>query len=423
VIHAALLAVCLIGQGAADSSDLTSRVATLVRQLDAPEKANRDEAERALAALGPSILDLLPQANVAASAEIRLRVSRIRAQLERALAESVSQASKITLHGDGLPLANLLTSIEKQTGNQLIDYRRQFGDAARDVKLTLALDDVPFWKAVDQILDQGRLTLYNYGSDNALAIVNRPQSQPPRYDHATYVGAFRIAPTGLTSHLDLLDPSRRTLQLNVEIAWEPRVAPILMTLAGQRLTGRDDLGGALKLEAAGRDVELDITPGSATVNMPIQLELPPRDARRITTLSGVIGAVIPGKVEEFRFADPAKAKKVEQRHGSVVVTLDEARRNKSLWEVSIRVSYAEAGQALESHRNWVFNNAAWLESPTGERIEFGGMETTRQTEREVGVAYLFAAPENLEGYTFVYRTPSAIVSTPIAFELRDIELP
>ena len=46
-----------------------------------------------------------------------------------------------------------------------------------------------------------------------------------------------------------------------------------------------------------------------------------------------------------------------------------------------------------------------------------------QTDREVGFAYFFDLPADLDGYTWIYQTPAAIVRVPVEYELRDIPLP
>ena len=71
----------------------------------------------------------------------------------------------------------------------------------------------------------------------------------------------------------------------------------------------------------------------------------------------------------------------------------------------------------------MFQNVSVLEDKDGETIDNAGLETTKQTPNEVGVAYLFDLPEGIEGLTWVYETPAAIVELPVEYELKDIELP
>ena len=48
-----------------------------------------------------------------------------------------------------------------------------------------------------------------------------------------------------------------------------------------------------------------------------------------------------------------------------------------------------------------------------------------QNERETGFAYFFELPEgaDIADYTWVYRTPAAIVELPVEYELEEIPLP
>jgi hypothetical protein len=107
----------------------------------------------------------------------------------------------------------------------------------------------------------------------------------------------------------------------------------------------------------------------------------------------------------------------------VQVTLDEVRKNGAVWELHMRFALDEDNGALQSHRGWVFQNISYLVDKDGQRIENAGFETTRQTENEVGVAYLFDLPGDLTGLKWVYETPAAIVDVPVEYELKDIELP
>ena len=116
---------------------------------------------------------------------------------------------------------------------------------------------------------------------------------------------------------------------------------------------------------------------------------------------------------------PAKS----DRRGGVQVTLDDVRKNNVIWEVHMRLSLDEDNQALQSHRDWVVQNMSYLVDKDGETIDNAGIETTRQTRNEVGVAYLFDLPDGVEGLSWVYETPAAIVELPVEYEIKDIELP
>jgi hypothetical protein len=98
------------------------------------------------------------------------------------------------------------------------------------------------------------------------------------------------------------------------------------------------------------------------------------------------------------------------------------RKNNAVWEVHMRFSLDEDNGALQSHRAWVFQNLSYMLDKDGKQIDNGGLETTSQTKSEVGVAYMFDVPA-IEGLSWVYETPAAIVDLPVEYEIKDIELP
>jgi hypothetical protein len=414
----------LLGQAETPTAPAQAEtVRGLVRELDAAEKAPRDAAERQLIELGPGVLALLPQATDRTPAEVRLRLDRIRAQLERAQADASARASTVMLRGEKLKLSDVLAAIAQQTGNKIIDFRPQFGEEAADVEIAVNFDKTPFWQALDQVLDQAGLTIYGHAGEEGLAVVSKPPTRLPRSRGADDVGAFRIEATDFTAHRDLRDPASHTLQLNLDAAWEPRLKPIVILQPADAAAATDEAGRAVNVAGTGNALEINVNSDAHSVELPIHFNLPERTVKRFAQLKGSFTALVPGHEESFRFENLEQAKKVEQRRAGVTVVLDDVWKNNRVWEVRMRVAFDKTSGALESHRNWIFNNEAWLETPDKEKIPYGGMETTRQTESEVGVAYLFSVPGGLAGHTFVYRTPVTIMNIPIHYELKDLELP
>ena len=85
--------------------------------------------------------------------------------------------------------------------------------------------------------------------------------------------------------------------------------------------------------------------------------------------------------------------------------------------------FDDAGDALASHRQWIFDNPAYLEGPDGKPIAYDSFETTAQGKNELGLAYLFSTDRPLDELTFVYKTPGTIITSSFPYELKDIKLP
>ncbi len=422
---ALLLIFAVISPADASTNDQVAEVQRLVRQLDAPELSTRDRAEEQLISLGAAVLDLLPKESEG-SAELQQRLARVRQTLKnKSVIESV-KSSTVTLSGSK-SLSEALAAIEKQTGNKIVDFRQQLGQEVTDPNVETDFEKVQFWQAMDTLLDRAEMTVYNYSHEEGLAIISKSEQQSARSLRANYVGPLRLEVTRISAEKVPAIENSGSLRVTLEIAWEPRLQPITFQHSLASLEAIDDQGN--EIEPAGREGALETaTQKSTAVEMELPLIAPPRTAKSIASLKGSLTALVPGKIETFEFDDLAaatnpEAKPIEKKHAAATVTLDGVRKNNDVWEVRLRIRFDAAANALESHRTWIFDNEAYLVGADQKRIEHGGYETTLHNENEVGVAYLFDSPANLEGYTFVYKTPSSLQVIPVEYELKDLPLP
>jgi hypothetical protein len=413
----------LLGQSAdAPKQSLGDQVRGLTRMLNSPLLASREEAQQKLIDLGPGVLEFLPVATERTSAEEKQRLGQIRDKLQRAQAEASMKATLVTLSGEK-KLSEVFAAMQKQTGNTIADQREKLDQQAGDPMIKVDFQQLPFWQALDQVLDQTGLTVYPYVEQDAVGFENRPEGDLPRTKRqVSYSGAFRMEAMERLGKRNLRNAEDRRLQLMLEVAWEPRLDPITIQ---QRLTdiqAVDDAGNAIELETTDSVLEPQILPGDLTTELLIPLKLPDRGVKQIASLKGKLTAMVPGRVETFRFTDLA-ARGTEQRKAGVAVILDQVRRNNEIWEIRVLVRFDKAAGALESHRGWVFNNEAYLETKDGQRINYDGFETTRQTEQDVGMAYYFDLEKGPQGLTFVYKTPSVVTLLPVEYEIKNLPLP
>jgi hypothetical protein len=191
------------------------------------------------------------------------------------------------------------------------------------------------------------------------------------------------------------------------------------------LSAIDDEGKAIPISQPDAILDVEVPTGTQAAEIILPFGLPSRDVKRIAFLKGKLYALVPGQQVQFKFTDLANATGKTQSRGGVHVTIDTLRKNNAIWELHMRLQLDEANDALASHRSWVFQNVTYLVDAEGKKFEQAGFETTRQRPNEVGIAYLFDLPEErgLDGLTWVYETPAAIVKLPVEYEIRGIELP
>jgi len=416
VITAILIAGSLVLGQTEEAGEFALQVKSLVRQLDDDKKTRRDEAEKELISLGPRVLDLLPTVTSRTSSEVKDRLGRIRETLEKAAAESATNASLVTLEG-AMSLSVALAEMEQQTGNKVAGHEK------RDSTVKVSFKKTPYWKALDEVLDQAGLTVNPYGGlPRTITVMARPDESLPRGSHATYNGIFRFEAVQADAIRDLRNPQVNGMRVSMEVGWEPRTIPISLSIPTDQIEAKDENGDTLSGDVR-REIERAGRADMSVADFELPFQLPDRNSRKIATLRGTVNVLIPGRIETFQFDDLERGRNVRQERAGVTVTFERLRKNVELYEVRMRLTFDEAANALESHRGWVYNNEAYLIYGMGTKVMPATYETTRQEINEVGMAYLFALEEGPRGHKFVYKTPAAIVRMPVEFELKDIDLP
>ena len=398
-------------------------VQKLVRQLNDEQLAKRESAEKELVALGPAALEHLPQINARTPAEVKDRLGRVRIILENAAIELATRPATVTLEGE-MTLDQALKELERQSGNRVVDFRERFDQSATPITVTLESNGVLFWSALDQLLDKAKMTTYNFGGEmSALTVVARQQAELDRSGRAAYAGQFRIEPVQLDVVRDLRNPMNNSLQLALDIAWEPRLRPIVLSIPFDELRATDDQGNNIENDTNGGEPEVSVDANVSATEVMIPLKLPDRSVRKIASLKGKMNVLAQGRMETFEFADLDRAKDATQKRAGVTVIFEQVRKNGDVFELRMKVIYDEASNALESHRGWILDNPAFLIDPSGNRAEPDGMEVVSQSEDEIGISYKFVISGSFRGYKFIYKTAAALMQMPVEFELKEIELP
>ncbi len=408
------------------------RIDQLVRQLNDDQTKRRDEAEQTLLELAPTAnaeqcdayLELLPQPIDGMPPEVRLRIERIRKQIEIEQSSAALSATRWTVSSKDVPLGELLEGIHKQTGNRLADHREQFGQNATQRLLSLEIENDRFWPALDQLLDAAEMTTYPYSGEETLALIDREPGALPRASGASYSGPFRIQAINIVSRRDLRLTKQQGTRVELEIAWEPRLRPIALSQPIDAIQVIADDGTQIATAKTPTVLNVEVQPGSHATELTVPLELPVRHVSKLASFRGTMSALVPGRLVEFEFSDLEEGKHATESRGGVTVTLNGIRKSQELWEIHMRLKVSSTETGLESHRGWVFQNLTYLQNKQGEILDHAGFETTMQSENEVGLAYLFELPdENISDYTWVYRTPASIVRLPVKYELEGIPLP
>lgn len=291
-----------------------------------------------------------------------------------------------------------------------------------DTPLTLPQDEMPFWPALDQVLDQAELDIDFYGGDaQSLRLRPRRGGRPGRVDSASYAGIYRLEPTIVTSRRVLRQNDLSGLSVEVELAWVPGIWPIGVTLPLDQLAAELDDAQVIRGGSEGGSLDIAINRGVPMARLHLPLRLPGGAPTEITALRGQIRSMLPGKAHRFEF--PLHTVSVTQTNGAVTVQLEDVRRNGDIHEVRLGVDFRSPGAAMESHRRFLLDNEIFVVRGDGTRAEQLGYQLHRQSETGIGIAYIFDLGLAVDEATLVYETPTAIVQEEIEFTLPNIPLP
>jgi len=399
---------------------LRDRVLQLIERLDDPKPEARDEAEARLIKLGAKALPLLPDPASVTSKERKERLEKVRATLRQAEEEVSTGASRVTIQAKGIRLSEAIGSIQKQTGNGISDLREQLGAEVTNPAFDLDIHDVPFHEALDRVAKLAEVSLNTSTGDGTIGITAGTPSKDPLIQ---YVGPFRVAFKQFTELRDL-QAGTAAASAQLEVAWEPRLRPMLLTLKSDGLVVKDDKNREVKPQAMMESNEVVLRPENPAVEMNLNLEAPDRSAVKLSSFRVKAEVTLPAGIKTFRFPSLAQ-ENVALKQGDVSATLQNVEIDEQVWKVNVELVYPGNGPAFESYRQGLFNNRIWLQKADGSRFEHnGGFSNTSSDGGKLGFEYLFVdAPGKPTDYQLVYETPSKVVTIPLEFEFKNVPLP
>jgi hypothetical protein len=416
--------------------ELIERVAFLQRQLESPQIPERESAENELLKLGPLVLDHLDPVTDDTPTDVAERLVRIRLELEKIAVASVTKASRVTLQGS-MTIDEALLQIREQTGND-VDLGDDTPESLGDIKIELDFSEAEFWVALAEIIIQGKLVVDPYagqpgqlrlglsdaarrqaGNPGAAApVIAEGEGAPPR----CVSGIFDLMVTRVQSSRNLINPERNFCKISVLVRWEPRVQPISIQLPVSTIKAIDEFDNPIVIPNSEAVLSGIVQPEIPELEFSIPIGLVDRQIEVINSFEAQIDAVLPGRMETFRFKNIGKLEAgKQQRKAGAIVTFGGIRKNEDLHGVTVKLAFEEEHNALESHQGWAFNNPCYLENSAGKKFEPVAYETLRQDNEQIAIQFYFV--EDPQELTLVYRTAAAIVEIPVKVLLKGIPLP
>ena len=420
--------------------ELIEKVAELQRALEAAEIPKRDAAEKELVALGVRVLDYLEPPSDKTPTDAIARTNRVRLALEKIAVASVTKASEVTLKGK-MTIDEAFKSIQKQTGNDA-NLHDETPDVFVDREIDVDLEKVTFWEALRDVAKKGDLVIDTYGgargqirltpTQEARIIAANPNIAPddlpdeakaPKGEAPSNTsGIFDLTVTRVNSSRNLINPQLNYCNITVRARWEPRVTPISIDLPVKTMKAIDEYDNPITIANPEAVMSGTVQPEIPEIEFSIPIGLVDRQIETIKSLEAQIDAVLPGRVEKFKFKKIGDlAPGTKQTKAGATLSFDGIQKNEDLFGVTVTLGFDEEHNALESHQSWVYSNPIHLENEAGKKVTSIAQESVGQTNSQVSIRYYFANdPKNM---TLFYETPALIVQVPVKISLKNIPLP
>jgi len=426
-----------VGQESTPSPEinLAQDVPVWVSELDGSTAQSRREAEQKLLDAGPGAAEYVPVILDHLSLDARERMQRIEDKWRQMKTKVEVETTTVKMQ-NARTLGEALDAISLASG---VEFNLDAGGLPIDLTQTVRPPAAPmgFWQSIDRVLDQTDLDINFYAGDRKrLALVPRTPERVSRVDSAAYAGIYRLEPTIVTARRVLGDPSQNALNLTISISWQPNRTPIGLSIPIAELSGKLDNEVDLLPQTSGDQIDISTSGEIAESQFYLPMQLPQRkfeldqdggggggvEATEIKILSAQITALLPGERRNFelRLDDASPL----QTRDAMTVAIEAIRETDPLHEIRVGVELFGAGRALESHRQWIYENEVYVLLPDGTRKDHLGYEVYRQTESGVGIGYLFDIGDAIPPETkLIYESPTSVRRNEVPFVLNGIPLP
>ena len=409
---------------------LHGQVNDLLQQLRNDDIGLRDEAETAIGNLSPDALDFIDVPDRNATTDYIERLLRARKTLEKKAIALTVKPSIVNLES-GVTIDQAIKNILAQTGNRIV-LNEDIDPSTGQKKLTSAIENGSFWDALDALLAAGNLEVDPYGGYAGMMML-RPADSAPLKDsddasgtslpitapNAT-AGMLHIEVRRINSSRSTRNPALSFTTVELLTRWEPRVTPISIELETRTLEIIDDQGEKIPLGKTSRASGV-LQAEIPEVSFPVNLPLISRDIKQLDQIKGTLQAVLPGRLETFKFKGLDDLEDgVQQTKSGATVTWHGYEKNEDLFAVTVELSFDEESNSVDSHLSWAYDNVVELVSDD-QRFDPVASETVMQRGQRVKVQYLFE--EDPADCDLIYKTPAAIVKVDLDFELSDVPLP
>jgi len=385
--------------------DRRAKMEVLLEELRSPDFSQRTAAEKGIEQLGPVILEELPSLSELATPSEKAALQRIRDALEREAIRLRLQPTMVDIQ-PGVELSALLESWRQKTGNDFLPPVSQ----GASLVVSAPPERLPYWLAIQELSRrQGLRTEYD------------DQARRWRFRSASKLNTppWRVTTDGAVQgrlrfrEVQPVGERQQLLKYEFELAYEPRLRPLFATFSMADVKFRTSSDQQVSAWNPGAQYELLATPSGAPLvgRLEVLTSVGVQPDSVAMTLPVTVNLSVGSQRLAISQSELAPGARVSQ--GPVRLRIDRVEwpneKNDRRLAIEIRVIWEVRGPPFESHRTWVYHNAAYWEESEESRTAPVQMELLQQSSEGVRLRYEFSEKVLETGSgRFVYEAPTLV---------------
>lgn len=406
----------------------SAEVAALLAKLSSPDVAERDAAQIALLDLGEAALPALDAARRdVRDADVQVRLDTLLVQIRE---RADIGASKVTLKYEDAPLDEVLASFGKQArtdfGAAELMANLGAGRAGDLPRITLDLQNVSFWRALQEIQDGANVIFYpqpdgwrvqrNFGQQNTV--------------RGTESGAFLVQPLNASyqrsiSYSRNMGVDGENFSLSFQALGEPKVK--LASGTGMMTLERavDSNGNDLLGQQRGQQVSTGN--GQNAIMCGIQLKYPKDPGATIAEIRGMLRISIARRSEQISSDDLLGEGKVNATVDNLKIRIDAGNDGAPAGGVAMTVTLDAGGDTLLGQRmQQNFPQMMRLTDSRDVRMQLTNYNVVRSDGRGVVLRLVMSAnqPQLSKGpFKLRIDVPTSFREIDVPFVMKDLRMP
>jgi hypothetical protein len=329
-----------------------------------------------------------------------------------------------TLRAVKTPLSEVLRQFQSQT--QVAVTNRSDN---HDPPLTLNLDGVPFWPALDTIAATAGDQLVIDPRNGRLSLVKQADGVPPQ--RISYAGTYRMALRRISAGHDF-SSGLRSCVATLEVCWEPSLPPLYLETLPRRIQARTSDKRALSAQFEGSS--LASVEGRASLTFDIHLPVAARECRRFEEVRGELTVIGPTRMLDLGFGRldelaglPADAPRRTLTRDSISCRISEVKLTEQSWLIRVAVDRPPGAEVLESYQSWTANNQLVLVAKDGTRLVSRDVVMENVSPKKAVLTYQFSDQGTVrrksEDWTLFYHCPAELKVLSLPFAFKEVPLP